>query len=108
MVKCAFCEKEVPKGTGMLFVKKDGTTSFYCSSKCEKNSEKLKRHAENLKWTRVFHSAKEKETVQKKEKVVEEKPVEKEETRKKRAERKAKKKAKKEKRKKKAKARKKR
>ena len=37
-------------GTGMLFVRNDGRTSHFCSSKCDKNS-KLGRKARRLPWT---------------------------------------------------------
>jgi large subunit ribosomal protein L24e len=37
-------------GTGKMFVKKDGSTLFFCSSKCEKNMLKLGRSPRNVKW----------------------------------------------------------
>lgn len=102
MAECVFCGKEIPRGTGTLFVRRDGTLQFYCSGKCIKNAEKLGRRAASLKWTAAFHAAKETAAGSgkaKAEKAAEEKPVEKEGKKVKRAERKAKKKAKKEKRK---------
>lgn len=47
------------QGTGKIYVKKEGSTSFFCSKKCEKNSLKLRRNPRNTVWT-MFH-AKEKE-----------------------------------------------
>jgi large subunit ribosomal protein L24e len=37
-------------GTGMLFVQTDGRSSYFCSSKCDKNS-KLGRKSRMLPWT---------------------------------------------------------
>ncbi len=51
MVKCTFCKIEVGKGTGKMFVKKDGTIFNFCSNKCEKNMLKLKRNPRYYKWT---------------------------------------------------------
>lgn len=53
MVKCSFCGNDVEQGTGMMFVKKDGKVSYFCSMKCEKNTLKLGRRALNLKWTKT-------------------------------------------------------
>jgi len=50
-MKCSFCGEEVERGTGILFVRKDGTTLTFCSSKCEKNMLKLRRNPRKLKWT---------------------------------------------------------
>ncbi len=58
MAKCSFCEKQLMKGTGMLFVKKDGTAFFFCSSKCQKNSLKLKRSPYAAKWTGTYQKEK--------------------------------------------------
>jgi large subunit ribosomal protein L24e len=43
MVKCSFCSYPIEKGTGKIFVKKDGKILYFCSNKCEKNMFKLKR-----------------------------------------------------------------
>tara|TARA_Y100001970_G_C14259755_1_gene879025 strand:+ start:6303 stop:6518 length:216 start_codon:yes stop_codon:yes gene_type:complete len=37
-------------GTGLLFVRTDGRTAYFCSSKCDKNS-KLGRKSRRLPWT---------------------------------------------------------
>ncbi|HDD70599.1 MAG TPA: 50S ribosomal protein L24e [Candidatus Woesearchaeota archaeon] len=50
MPKCSFCRKDIPPGTGVMLVKKDGKTLYFCSSKCEKNLLKLKRKPQNQKW----------------------------------------------------------
>ena len=46
-----FCRKQVETGTGKIFVRKDGKTFDFCSSKCEKNMLKLKRKPRTTKWT---------------------------------------------------------
>jgi large subunit ribosomal protein L24e len=54
MVKCTFCGKEIERGTGVMFVQKDGKILNFCSSKCEKNQIKLKRRSRQLKWTKFY------------------------------------------------------
>ncbi len=48
--KCSFCGGRIEPGTGVMFVKKDGTVLFYCSSKCERNM-RLGRKPHRVKWT---------------------------------------------------------
>lgn len=55
---CHFCRKTIPEGTGILFVKKDGTSYYFCSSKCEKNQIKLKRKAAKIVWARKSKKSK--------------------------------------------------
>ena len=43
MPKCSFTGKEIPPGTGVMYVKKDGTIHWFSSKKAEKNFLKLKR-----------------------------------------------------------------
>jgi len=50
-MKCSFCSKTIPKGTGKMFVKTTGEILYWCSSKCEKNYM-LGRKAKKLKWAR--------------------------------------------------------
>jgi len=54
MAKCSFCGESIEKGTGKIYVKKDGKVLHFCSNKCEKNMLKLKRKAANLKWTKFY------------------------------------------------------
>ncbi len=42
-MKCSYCSSEVPKGSGIMYVYKNGTVMYYCSSKCYKNDIVLKR-----------------------------------------------------------------
>jgi large subunit ribosomal protein L24e len=50
-MKCSFCKNQIPKGTGKLYIKKDGKIFYFCSSKCEKNQLKLKRKSRTTRWT---------------------------------------------------------
>lgn len=58
MVKCSFCGDNIHKGTGKLFVKKDGKIFRFCSSKCEKNTLKLKRNPRTVQWTESWREQK--------------------------------------------------
>lgn len=49
-ISCSFCRLKLPLGTGSMLVKKDGATLYFCSSKCEKNSLKLRRSPRKVKW----------------------------------------------------------
>lgn len=51
-MKCTFCGEEVKKGKGKIFVKKNGKSSYYCSSKCEKNHQKLGRNPKKTNWVK--------------------------------------------------------
>ena len=51
MPNCSFCDNPIPKGTGTLYVKKDGTLFYFCSSKCRKNALLMKREGRRQKWT---------------------------------------------------------
>lgn len=52
--KCSFCGNEFLAGTGMMYVKNDGSILWFCSSKCRKSSLKFRRDARKLKWTTYF------------------------------------------------------
>ena len=54
MAKCIFCGHDRPDFTGVFLLKNDGTTVFYCSSKCRKNHLKLERDKRNMKWTEAY------------------------------------------------------
>ncbi|MFH1224747.1 MAG: 50S ribosomal protein L24e [Candidatus Diapherotrites archaeon] len=51
MVKCSFCDLEIPHGSGRIYVKKDGTAFYFCSNKCNKNLLKLGRSPARTRWT---------------------------------------------------------
>ena len=52
--KCSFCGKNFPAGTGMIFVKNDGTLLWFCASKCRKSSLNFKRDSRKFKWTNYY------------------------------------------------------
>lgn len=51
MVKCSFCGKTIQPGTGITYVKTNGTILHFCSSKCFKNALELGRKPIRVKWT---------------------------------------------------------
>ncbi len=51
MVKCAFSGKEIPKGTGKMYVRKNGQVLWFLNSKCQKNYIGLHRKPVNYKWS---------------------------------------------------------
>jgi nucleoside-diphosphate kinase len=58
---CSFCGKQLEPGTGKMFVKKDGTIFFFCSTKCQNNHKlgRVPRRVENLPEARVTEQYKE-------------------------------------------------
>lgn len=52
--QCSFCADEIEPGTGMMFVKRDGTVFYFCSSSCRKQQLHLGRVGHRLKWTRAY------------------------------------------------------
>ena len=68
MAYCAFSNDEIPKGTGTMFVLRDGTVLHFCNSKCMKNYTGLKREGRLMKWTsKILILSTEKKAVEKKE-----------------------------------------
>jgi large subunit ribosomal protein L24e len=53
------------KGTGLIFVKKDGTLYNFCSCKCKKGALVLKREGRRQKWTPAARKFQEMEAVKK-------------------------------------------
>ncbi len=35
-MKCSYCNNEIERGTGFVFVKKTGVMRYYCSKRCYK------------------------------------------------------------------------
>lgn len=60
MVKCIFCGREEEPFRGIHLIRNDGSVDFFCSSKCRKNTLKLKRDKRRLKWTEAYRIALEK------------------------------------------------
>jgi large subunit ribosomal protein L24e len=48
--ECDYCGQDIEPGTGTMFVRTDGSTTYYCSSKCEKNAD-LGREPRETEWT---------------------------------------------------------
>jgi len=57
-MKCSFCGAEIERGTGKIYVKKDGKIFYFCKMKCEKNMLKLKRSSRHIKWTELYRKEK--------------------------------------------------
>ncbi len=55
---CSFCGEDIEPGTGKMFIRRDGTIHFFCSSKCERNLLNLGRVPRWTPWTRPFRRAK--------------------------------------------------
>jgi large subunit ribosomal protein L24e len=47
--ECDYCGTDIEPGTGTMFVRVNGSTVHYCSSKCEKNAN-LGRESRDLEW----------------------------------------------------------
>lgn len=58
MEPCSFCGKEIPFGTGKMYVKKDAKILYFCSRKCEKNLLELKRNPRAFGYTAAARVAK--------------------------------------------------
>ncbi|MEM1518422.1 MAG: 50S ribosomal protein L24e [Halobacteria archaeon] len=54
MHKCSFCGKEFLHGTGMLFVKRDGTLHWFCSRRCRIFMLEHKKDSRKIKWTTYY------------------------------------------------------
>jgi len=54
MANCTFCDKELVKGTGKMLVKNTGKVLYFCSSKCEKNLQKLGRKPTHVRWSGLY------------------------------------------------------
>ncbi len=55
---CAFCGREIEPGTGKMYVMKNGTVLYFCSSKCQKNMIHLGRVPRRIRWTEAYRKEK--------------------------------------------------
>lgn len=55
---CTFCGVEIEPGTGRMYIRKDGVTYNFCSSKCYKNLVELGRVPRRVTWTRYYEREK--------------------------------------------------
>ena len=51
---CTFTKEEIEPGTGIMFVRRDGTVLWFKDSKARKNHVNLGRNPRRLKWTRRY------------------------------------------------------
>ncbi len=51
---CSFSHEEIEPGTGMMFVKRDGSVLWFKDSKARKNSLKLGRNPRIVKLTQRY------------------------------------------------------
>jgi ribosomal protein L24E len=42
-MKCVYCADEIRKGTGIMYVHRDGNIAYYCSNKCWNFHTQMKR-----------------------------------------------------------------
>ncbi len=56
MPKCTFSGESIKKGTGIMYIKKDGKTLWFKNSKCMKNFLQLKRKPLNVRWTQAYRT----------------------------------------------------
>jgi len=56
---CSFCGGSIEPGTGRLYVRKDGMTYNFCSSKCFKNLVVMRRLPRETEWTASYKREKE-------------------------------------------------
>jgi large subunit ribosomal protein L24e len=64
-MKCTFCGKEIPKGTGIIYAKKDGTKYNFCSNKCKNTMLVKKYKPHKTKWTEKYHVEKKRHNLSK-------------------------------------------
>ncbi|MHB1908849.1 MAG: 50S ribosomal protein L24e [Nitrososphaerales archaeon] len=50
--RCSFCGRSISLGYGIMYIRNDAATFWFCSTKCRKNALKLKRDPRKLKWSR--------------------------------------------------------
>ena len=53
-MECSFCGVEFPKGKGIMYVRANGQTFYFCSHKCRANFLELKRNPRKVKWTKAY------------------------------------------------------
>jgi large subunit ribosomal protein L24e len=51
---CSFSGDEIEPGTGMMFIRRDGSVLWFKNSKARKNMLKTKRNPRRVKWTRRY------------------------------------------------------
>ena len=54
IVKCTYCGEDIAPGTGLTYVKNDGSIFNFCSKKCYKLKVVHKKPARKVRWTKFF------------------------------------------------------
>ncbi len=54
IAKCVFCGCEQEDFRGTYLFKNDGSTNYYCSSKCHKSHLELHRDKKRVAWTEAY------------------------------------------------------
>lgn len=57
-MKDSFSGKNIPPGTGLIYVKKDGTIHYFAGTKTKRNFLKLKRNPNETRWTEGYRKIK--------------------------------------------------
>lgn len=55
---CTFCSNNIQPGSGVLYVRRNGDTFNFCSSKCRRNMLGLKRVNRYTRWTQTARDLK--------------------------------------------------
>jgi large subunit ribosomal protein L24e len=50
MALCSFCKHELERATGKMYVRRDGSALYFCSTKCQRNMVNLGRSPRNVQW----------------------------------------------------------
>ncbi|MCL4389175.1 MAG: 50S ribosomal protein L24e [Candidatus Marsarchaeota archaeon] len=56
-MKCTYCSSNIKKGTGIMYVHKIGTVSYFCSGRCYKNAILVKRKQNRMAVKKVERKA---------------------------------------------------
>lgn len=52
--KCSFCGSDISLGSGLMYVKRDGSILWFCSRKCRVSMLEFHRDPRKLKWTEKY------------------------------------------------------
>ncbi|MDI6806807.1 MAG: 50S ribosomal protein L24 [Candidatus Aenigmarchaeota archaeon] len=50
-MRCSFCNRELPKGSGKMFVRSSGEILYFCRARCQ-SYYFMKRKVKKLKWVK--------------------------------------------------------
>jgi len=54
--RCTFCGKDIPPGTGMMYIRTNGEIYHFCNSKCRKFKITYNKNPRLIRWTSFFGS----------------------------------------------------